>query len=174
MKTNNTFITRVVAILVVVVIGGGALIYSLTKKTSPPETASSAPASTASTTAAATSSDATAHATATTAVAASTSGTSTYKNGTYSATGSYLSPGGNESIGVTVTLTNDVVTSARVTPEPVSAEGKQYQAIFEQNFTPYVVGKNISDIKLTHVSGSSLTPTGFNDALSKIEAEAKA
>jgi hypothetical protein len=36
-----------------------------------------------------------------------------------------------------------------------------------------VVGKNISELQLTKVSGSSLTPQGFMDALEKIKAEAQ-
>jgi hypothetical protein len=35
------------------------------------------------------------------------------------------------------------------------------------------VGKNINDLKLTKIAGSSLTPMGFNDAVAKIKMKAK-
>jgi hypothetical protein len=41
------------------------------------------------------------------------------------------------------------------------------------DYKQYVVGKKIDEVQLTKVSGSSLTPQGFNDALAKIKAEAK-
>lgn len=149
---------RFIALAALVVIGGGAIAYALTgKKTEvTQESAVTTSSSTTSTTDTANSSS------------------STYKDGTYTATGSYLSPGGTEQIGVTVTLKNNVVTDVSVTPKPVSEEGAQFQNIFSGNFKQYVIGKDIASIHLTTVSGSSLTPQGFNDALTKIEAEAKA
>ncbi len=104
----------------------------------------------------------------------STAAASTYKDGTYTATGSYQSPGGDEKMGVSLTLKDDVVTAVSITPEPVSAEGKRYQQMFADNVKQYVVGKKITDINLGTVSGSSLTPMGFMNALTQIEAKAKA
>src|ERR1700722_17691610 len=46
---------------------------------------------------------------------AATTAADTYKNGTYSATGSYDSPGGTESITVSVTVQNGVVTATSAT-----------------------------------------------------------
>ncbi|HTH93028.1 MAG TPA: calcium-binding protein [Candidatus Paceibacterota bacterium] len=99
---------------------------------------------------------------------------SEYKDGTYTATGSYQSPGGPDKIEVTLTLKNDVVTKASVKTEPGDRESAYYQNIFANNYTPLVVGKDISSIKLSKVSGSSLTSGGFNDAVAQIEAQAKA
>ncbi len=103
-----------------------------------------------------------------------TTGTEAYKDGTYSATGSYISPGGPDQIGVTLTLANDIVTSVSVTPEPGDGTSARYQAKFVSGYQAYVVGQNIDSIHLTKVSGSSLTPGGFDDALAQIKAEAKA
>ncbi len=97
-----------------------------------------------------------------------------YKNGTYTSEGGYTSPGGSEQIKVTLTLKDDVVTDATVVPEATRPQSVHYQAIFVANYKQFVVGKNIADIKLDRVSGSSLTPEGFNDALTKIELQAKA
>ncbi len=97
----------------------------------------------------------------------------TYKNGTYSADGSYDSPGGPDSIGVTLTLQNDIVTNVSVTPNPGDRTSARYQNAFISGYKQYVIGKNISGLNLGKVSGSSLTPIGFNNALTQIKAQAK-
>lgn len=97
-----------------------------------------------------------------------------YKNGTYSATGSYMSPGGEDQISVTLTLKNDTITDVSVTPAAGDRTSERYQNRFISGYKQYVIGKNIADVQLTAVSGSSLTPIGFNDALAQIKAQAKA
>ncbi len=99
---------------------------------------------------------------------------STYKDGTYSATGNYISPGGEESIKVTVTLKNDVISDANVVSLATRPESKNFQSKFISGYKALVIGKDIATVELTKVSGSSLTPGGFNDALSKIKVEARA
>lgn len=98
---------------------------------------------------------------------------SAYKNGTYTQVGDYVSPGGPETIKVTVTLTDGKITDAVVEPQAFRPISKEKQADFTANFKPFVIGKNIDEVMLTKVSGSSLTPKGFNDALNKIKTEAK-
>lgn len=95
-----------------------------------------------------------------------------FKDGQYSATASYNSPGGSQQIGVTVTLTADKVTAAAL---DLKAEGiaKTYQTLFQSGYLPQVVGKDISTISLGAVAGSSLTGGGFNTALDQIEAQAR-
>ena len=99
---------------------------------------------------------------------------SVYKDGTYSATGSYMSPGGEDQLAVTVSITNDIVTDVSVTPQAGDRTSARYQDFFISGYKQYVVGKNIGSIYLTKVSRSSLTPVGFNDALAQIKAQAKA
>ena len=99
---------------------------------------------------------------------------SVYKDGTYSAIGSYVSPEGGESVGVTLTLKSDMVVDSTVTPNAQDGTSANYQKVFISGYKQYVIGKKISDINLTRVSGASLTPQGFNDAISKIEVQAKA
>ncbi len=96
-----------------------------------------------------------------------------YKNGTYSATGSYMSPGGEDQVAVTLTLTNDMITAVSVTPTAQDGTSRRYESRFVSGYKQYVLGKNIADVNLTNVSGSSLTPIGFNDALAQIKAKAK-
>lgn len=97
-----------------------------------------------------------------------------YKNGTYTTTGNYTSPGGAESIKVTVTLVNDKITDATVVSNAFRPNSVQFQGMFISGFKTLVVGKNIDEVQLDKVAGSSLTPKGFNDALSKIKIEARA
>jgi hypothetical protein len=97
-----------------------------------------------------------------------------YKNGTYSATGSYMSPGGEEQVGVTLTLANDIITAVSVTPGAYDRTSARYQDRFISGYKTYVIGKNIAKVNLGIISGSSLTPEGFNDALAQIKTQAKA
>ncbi|MFD1714101.1 FMN-binding protein [Amnibacterium flavum] len=99
-------------------------------------------------------------------------GSGSYTDGTYDAEGSYLSPGGNESISVSITLEGDVVTAVTVTPEATSGNAVQYQKAFASGIAAEVVGKNIDDLSVDKVSGSSLTSGGFNEAVKTIKADA--
>lgn len=98
----------------------------------------------------------------------------TYKNGTYSADGAYVSPGGAELIGVNVTVANGIITDVQVNPKATLPISQKFQKLFADNYKQYVVGKNINEVNLTKIAGSSLTPKGFIDALAKIKAQAQA
>lgn len=99
--------------------------------------------------------------------------TSVYKDGSYSATGSYMSPGGLDHLGLTLTLKDDLITDVTVTPQPGDNTSARYQDKFVSGYKVYVLGKNISDVQISKVSGSSLTSIGFNDALTQIKSQAK-
>jgi uncharacterized protein with FMN-binding domain len=99
---------------------------------------------------------------------------SVYKDGTYSATGSYMSPGGYEQLGVSITIKSDIIFSASVTNMASDGRSSRYQDQFISGYQQYVVGQNIANVFLTKISGSSLTPSGFNDALAQIKSQAKA
>lgn len=101
----------------------------------------------------------------------STSGTA-YKNGSFSANGSYRTPGGTETISVSVTLKDDVITSVSVTGNG-RGDSAEYQSMFKSGVSSLTIGKDIDDVKLSRVSGSSLTSTGFNSALDTIKTEAR-
>ena len=103
----------------------------------------------------------------------STKKSSVYKNGTYSADGSYMTPEGQVSINVTVKLANDIITDANVTSVSGDRTSQRYQAKFISGYKQYVIGKNITDVQLSRVSGSSLTPEGFNNALATIKSQAQ-
>lgn len=96
-----------------------------------------------------------------------------YKDGTYQVIGNYVSPGGPREIDVTVTLQNDIITDSTFVGKADDPMSKRFQGEFGDNYQSQVIGKNIDEIILTKVSGSSLTPKGFNDALSKIKVQAQ-
>lgn len=128
------------------------------------EGTSGAPAgSTAETTAAATSPAASAQA----------GSASPYKDGTYSADGSYVSPNGNEKVGVELTLADGVVTDVNITQHPSNPNTRKFQGEFASGIAGQVVGKNIDELNVSKVAGSSLTSGGFNDAVQKIKSEAQ-
>ena len=95
-----------------------------------------------------------------------------YADGDYNASGSYGTPGGQESVDVTLTIKDGVVTSADVTGSGERGESEQYQSQFISGYKSQVVGKPIESIKLDRVAGSSLTSDGFNAAVEKIRQEA--
>lgn len=96
-----------------------------------------------------------------------------YRDGDYTATGKYVTPGGEREIDVEVTLANGVISDVTVTPKAEDATSQRFQGEFADNYKTMVVGKSIDEIALTKVSGSSLTPKGFTNALEQIKAEAK-
>lgn len=105
----------------------------------------------------------------------STAQTGAYKAGTYSATGAYMTPGGKEEVSVSLTIdASGKVTTSNVTAEAKAPTSAQFQKEFINNYKQYVTGKSISDLKLSKVSGSSLTGTGFNAAVEKIKQQASA
>ena len=95
-----------------------------------------------------------------------------YTDGDYSAEGSYSSPGGTETIEVELSLEGDVVTAVTVTGDASNPNAERYQAEFEDGIAAEVVGKDIDDLDVSRVAGSSLTSGGFNDALETIKADA--
>lgn len=98
---------------------------------------------------------------------------SSYKDGTYSASSSYYVPHGQESIQVTLTLKNGVVTDSSVTNSETNYESASYQEGFAQEYKSYVIGKNIKDVQLSYVAGASDTTNGFNDAVNSIMSQAQ-
>lgn len=97
----------------------------------------------------------------------------TYEDGTYSATGAYTSPAGQESVEVTLVLKDDVVTTATFKGNATHPTSKLNQEKFAVGYQALVVGKSLDSINLTVVSGSSLTPKGFMDAVAEIKADAQ-
>jgi major membrane immunogen (membrane-anchored lipoprotein) len=96
-----------------------------------------------------------------------------YQNGQYQAVGKYLSPGGEESIQVELTLQDGKVVAAQAKSLATLPTSQEFQKQFVENFQPQVLGKNINELSLDKVAGSSLTPKGFNNAVEQIKEQAK-
>jgi uncharacterized protein YxeA len=97
-----------------------------------------------------------------------------YADGSYTAKGNYQTPGGQESIDVSVVLRDGAITEATVTQNANGGEAEEYQNRFASGFTSQVVGKKINEVSLSRIAGSSLTPNGFNNAIQEIKDQARA
>lgn len=97
-----------------------------------------------------------------------------YADGTYTAEGSYATPESVETVTVTLTIADDVVTDVEVTGDPQARESEQYQSQFIGGIRDEVVGKSLDDVSVSRVAGSSLTSGGFMQAVDLIKAEAAA
>ncbi|MEO5920079.1 MAG: FMN-binding protein [Pseudolysinimonas sp.] len=96
----------------------------------------------------------------------------TYKDGSYTADGSYQAPSGTESITVEITLADDKISEVTVTPHATDPTAKGHQAEFVGGIADQIVGQDIDTINVTKVSGSSLTSGGFKIAIAAIKEQA--
>ncbi|MFD1721722.1 FMN-binding protein [Amnibacterium endophyticum] len=92
--------------------------------------------------------------------------------GTWTETGDYQTPGGQESVTVELTAKDGTVTAVTVTGSGGSPNSQRYQAQFISGIDQAVVGKPLATLEVGAVSGSSLTGRGFNAAVDKIRADA--
>ncbi|MDB5170138.1 MAG: hypothetical protein JWN82_534 [Candidatus Saccharibacteria bacterium] len=100
--------------------------------------------------------------------------TSSYKDGTYSAGSAYYVPHSQEEIKVTLTIKDGVITDSSIINSEGDRDSAAYQQEFEFGYKSQVVGKSISGLSLSRISGASDTTQGFNDALAQIANQAKA
>lgn len=98
---------------------------------------------------------------------------SVYRDGTYSADGTYVSPNGTETVGVELALASGTVTAVNITQHPSNPNTRKFQGEFAGGIASQVVGKSIDSLKVSKVAGSSLTSGGFNQAVEKIKSEAQ-
>ncbi|MCD4852830.1 hypothetical protein LN996_18600 [Arthrobacter sp. AK01] len=103
----------------------------------------------------------------------STTSATAYKDGTYSADGTYTSPNGQETVGVELTLAGDTVSAVNITVHPSNPNTKKFQGEFASGISAQIVGKSIDELNVSKVAGSSLTSGGFNDAVEQIKSQAK-
>ena len=107
----------------------------------------------------------------------SASGTATesssYRDGTYTVRGVY---GGAPSyMTITLTLTDDTITTVNVEPMPDNNDtSRGYQERFAAAAPDEVIGKSIADLEVGIIAGASGCADGFNDALTKIREQADA
>ena len=97
-----------------------------------------------------------------------------YNDGTYDASGEYESPAGTESLDVTITLADDIITDVTVVGSGGNPDVERYQGEFIAGVADVVVGQDIDELVIDRVAGSSLSSNGFKAALRAIKAEALA
>jgi hypothetical protein len=148
-----------ILILLAVLLAGGGIIYSQNKQAA--GTPDNAPPQGASPDVAATDAKAPVEA-------------SAFKDGSYSTTGQYGSPAGDESIDVTLTVAGGKIVDTSMVANATNPASKIWQEKFASGYREFVVGKDLAGLSLGVVSGSSLTPKGFNDALEDIRSQAGA
>ncbi len=159
-QDNNKKIIAIVGLLVIVAaIAIGVMMSSQKTDTSNQATSSPTPSISASVTPSPTSN--------------SSNPSSGYKDGTYSATGTYQSPGGRESIDISVTIKDGAVADTTAVSGSANPTGRNYQGQFINGYKAQILGKSIDDVSISRVSGSSLTSKGFNSALEQIKSKAK-
>ena len=95
-----------------------------------------------------------------------------YKDGTYTADGTYKSPNGTETVGVQLTLANGTVSAVDITEHPSNPNTRKFQGQFASGIADQVVGKSLDEIKVSKVAGSSLTSGVFNQAVEEIKTQA--
>ncbi|WP_104136241.1 hypothetical protein [Arthrobacter sp. ZGTC131] len=95
-----------------------------------------------------------------------------YKDGTYTADGTYKSPNGTETVGVQLTLANGTVSAVDITEHPSNPNTRKFQGQFAGGIADQVVGRSLEEIKVSKVAGSSLTSGGFNQAVEQIKTQA--
>ncbi|MGX6449424.1 FMN-binding protein [Patulibacter sp. S7RM1-6] len=109
-----------------------------------------------------------------TTTASGSASSGSYRDGTYSADGSYTSPAGQETVGVQLTVQDGKVTAVEVTPQASNPNSQKFQGEFADGISGEVVGKSLDDLRVSKVSGSSLTSGGFNAAVERVKSEAAA
>jgi uncharacterized protein with FMN-binding domain len=105
--------------------------------------------------------------------AAASAAAATFKDGTYTALGKYVSPGGPSAVDVTLTLKKNVVAGVEVVPKAENSTAQSYESRFASGVSSQVVGRRLDELNVTKVSGSSLTSQGFDRAVEAIAARAK-
>ena len=95
-----------------------------------------------------------------------------YQDGDYAADGTYSAPSGTETITVDLSLEDDVVVFVEVTPHATEGNQKKFQDQFADGIATEVLGKDVDELSVSRVAGSSLTSGGFNDAIEAIKQQA--
>lgn len=98
--------------------------------------------------------------------------TTKYRDGTYSATGSYRAPDGTQQLGIRLTIKNDTVAAASGTNEAQGRESAVFEDEFISDFESQVVGMKVDSVSV--FTRATLTVAGFDNALAQIESHAKA
>lgn len=100
---------------------------------------------------------------------------SSYVEGAYTQTSNYMTPAGQETVGVTLTLDGEgIIQSVSIQNLAKDDTSQFYVGKFTEGISAVVVGKDIDSLgSIGAVNGSSLTPKGFAAAVEAIRTEAQ-
>lgn len=84
---------------------------------------------------------------------------------TKSGQANYKTPAGSDSMKVSITTKNGIITETSATPMATNPVSLRFQQSFAGKISGNVVGKSIKGLKVDTVSGASLTTAAFNDFL---------
>ena len=107
--------------------------------------------------------------------AAGATTTSSYKDGTYTATASYSVPRGEQnSIAAEVTVADGKIVSVKTTDNYSDHESAMYISGFESSVNSSASGQSLATYSPSRIGGASLTTAAFGDALDTIRSQAMA
>ena len=93
-------------------------------------------------------------------------------DGTYQNNVSYASPGGLDTVGITLSVKGDVVTTVSLAPVETDPFSKGIIDSMAAALPGLVVGKKITELNLPHnIAGSSLTTAAFKQYVDKVIAQ---
>ena len=98
-----------------------------------------------------------------------------YADGQYTASESYGVVDGvieEDSIDVTATLRDGVITEVSVTGHPLLTQSHDYMQGFVNEISGAVVGRSVEDAHVIALAGASKTSDVFNDAIDDIASQA--
>ena len=98
-----------------------------------------------------------------------------YADGQYAASEKYGVVDGvieEDSIDVTATLRDGVITEVSVTGHPLLTQSHDYMQGFVNEISGAVVGRSVEDAHVTALAGASKTSDAFNDAIDDIASQA--
>jgi uncharacterized protein with FMN-binding domain len=95
-----------------------------------------------------------------------------YADGTYEARGTY--GGGPSFLDVTVTIDDDIITDVEVGTPATNPTSLEYQQAFAAAVPGEVIGRDIGEVSVGKLAGSSSCGEGFNDAIAQIREQARA
>jgi len=95
-----------------------------------------------------------------------------YKDGTYTASSTFNTPGGFHTIDVTLVIKDDIITDSTFVGNAQNQVSAGYEKRFNEAYKSRVVGQDLRSLSLSVVNGSSVTTQGFMTSVTKIRAKA--
>lgn len=105
----------------------------------------------------------------------STSTTSSYKDGTYTASSLYYVPhGGTNSLSATLTVSGGNITAVSTNNTYSDNESGMYIDSFKSSVSSAAVGSSLASASFSRIGGASLTTQAFDSVLDQIRSQATA